>query len=44
MCETMISLIDVNLSEITNIIGVNFSGKSNLVKIILLNNLTPIGN
>ena len=43
MRETMTSLVDVDLSEITNTTGVNFNGKNNLVKIILPNNLTSIG-
>ena len=44
MRETMTSLVEVDLSEITNTTGVNFNGKSNLVKIILPNNLTSIGD
>ena len=42
MRETMTSLVDIDLSEITNTTGVNFGGKNNLVKIILPNNLTSI--
>ncbi|MBR5238625.1 MAG: leucine-rich repeat protein [Paludibacteraceae bacterium] len=44
MRETMISLVDVDLSSITNTSGVNFKEKDNLVKIILPENLTSIGN
>ena len=43
MRETMTSLVDVDLSGITNTSGVFFRGKSNLVKIILPDNLTSIG-
>ena len=43
MRETMTSLVDVDLSGITNTSGVNFNGKSKLVKIILPANLTSIG-
>ena len=43
MCETMTSLVDVDLSGITNTTGVNFRNKSNLVKILLPENLTSIG-
>ena len=43
MRETMTSLVDIDLSEITNTTGVNFYEKNNLVKIILPNNLTSIG-
>ena len=42
MRETMTSLVDVDLSGITNTSGVFFRDKSNLVKIILPNNLTSI--
>ena len=44
MRETMTSLVDVNLSGITNTTGVNFYHKKNLLKIILPENLTSIGN
>ena len=44
MRETMTSLIDIDLSGITNTTGVNFEDKSNLVKILLPENLTSIGN
>ena len=44
MRETMTSLVDVDLSGITNIDGVHFYNKSKLVKIILPTNLTSIGN
>ncbi len=44
MRETMTSLVDVDLSGITNTTGVNFKDKSNLVKILLPENLTSIGN
>ena len=40
MRETMTSLVDVDLSGITNTTGVNFRDKSNLVKILLPENLT----
>ena len=43
MRETMTSLVDVDLSGITNTSGVNFNGKKNLVRIILPTNLTSIG-
>ncbi len=43
MRETMTSLVDVDLSGITNTSGVNFDGKENLVRIILPTNLTSIG-
>ena len=43
MRETMTSLIDVDLSGITNTSGVNFKNKSNLIKIILPENLNSIG-
>ena len=43
MRETMTSLVDVDLSGITNTTGVNFNGKSNLIKILLPENLTSIG-
>lgn len=43
MRETMTSLVDVDLSGITNTNGVNFNAKSKLVKIILPANLTSIG-
>ncbi len=42
MRETMTSLVDVDLSGITNTTGVNFGNKSNLMKIILPENLTSI--
>ena len=42
MRETMTSLVDVDLSGITNTSGVNFDGKENLVRIILPTNLTSI--
>ena len=42
MRETMTSLIDVDLSGITNTSGVNFKNKKNLRKIILPENLTSI--
>ena len=42
MRETMTSLVDVDLSNITNTSGVKFNDKSNLVKIILPSNLTSI--
>ena len=44
MRETMTSLVDVDLSGITNTSGVNFRGKENLVRIILPTNLTSIGD
>ena len=44
MRETMTSLVDVNLSGITNTTGVNFNHKSKLLKILLPENLTSIGN
>ena len=44
MRETMTSLVYIDLSEITNTTGINFKNKENLVKIILPNNLTSIGN
>ena len=43
MRETMTSLVDVDLSAITNTTGVNFNGKKKLVKILLPENLTSIG-
>ena len=43
MRETMTSLVDVDLSGITNTSGVNFNGKARLVRIILPTNLTSIG-
>ena len=43
MRETMTSLVDVDLSGITNTSGVNFNGKENLVRIILPANLASIG-
>ena len=43
MRETMTSLVDVDLSGITNTSGVNFDGKKNLGRIILPTNLTSIG-
>ena len=44
MRETMTSLVDVDLSGITNTTGINFNDKSNLIKILLPENLTYIGN
>ena len=44
MREIMTSLVDVDLSGITNTSGVNFSGKENLLQIILPTNLTSIGD
>ena len=44
MRETMTSLVDVDLSGITNTYGVNFKDKSRLIKVILPNNLTDIAN
>ena len=44
MRETMTSLVDIDLSGITNTTGVNFKGKNNLVKILLPENLTSIGD
>ena len=44
MRETMTSLVDVDLSGITNTTGVNFYNKSNLLKILLPENLTSIEN
>ena len=44
MRETMTSLVDVDLSGITNTSGVNFGDKENLVRIILPTNLTSIEN
>ena len=43
MRETMTSLVDVDLSEITNTSGVNFNNKTNLLRIILPANLKSIG-
>ena len=43
MRETMTSLIDVDLSGITNTSGVNFEDKDNLLRINLPTNLTSIG-
>ena len=43
MRETMTSLVDLDLSGITNTSGVYFEGKENLVRIILPTNLTSIG-
>lgn len=43
MRETMTSLIDVDLSGITNTSGVNFGDKDNLLRINLPTNLTSIG-
>ena len=43
MRETMTSLVDVDLSGITNTSGVNFNGKARLGRIILPTNLTSIG-
>ena len=42
MRETMTSLVDVNLSGITNTSGVDFSFKDNLIRVILPDNLTSI--
>ena len=42
MRKTMTSLVDVDLSEITNTSGINFNDKSGLKKVILPNNLTSI--
>ena len=44
MRETMTSLVDVDLSGITNTYGVNFKNKMNLVRIILPTNLASIGS
>ena len=44
MRETMTSLIDIDLSGIINTTGVNFYGKNNLIKILLPENLTSIGD
>ena len=44
MRETMTSLVDVDLSGITNTSGVNFNGKARLMRIILPTNLTSIGD
>ena len=44
MRETMTSLVDVDLSEITNTSGVNFKNKTNLVRVVLPANLTSIGD
>ena len=44
MRETMTSLIDVDLSGITNTSGVNFNGKARLMRISLPTNLTSIGD
>ena len=44
MRETMTSLVDVDLSGITNTTGIYFAGKKNLVKILLPKNLTSIGS
>ena len=44
MRETMTSLVDVDLFGITNTSGVNFNNKRNLLKILLPENLTSIGN
>ena len=44
MRETMTSLVDIDLSGITNTTGVNFNGKSKLHKILLPENLTSIGS
>ena len=43
MRETMTSLVDVDLSEITNTSGVNFNDKTNLMRVVLPANLTSIG-
>ena len=43
MRETMTSLVDLDLSGITNTSGVNLNGKARLVRIILPTNLTSIG-
>ena len=44
MRETMTSLVEVDLSDITNTSGVNFTKKSNLMKICLPENLSTINN
>ena len=44
MRKTMTSLVDVDLSEITNTSGVNFKGNERLMRIILPTNLTSIGD
>ena len=44
MRETMTVLVDVDLSGINNTSGVNFKNKSNLVRVVLPNNLTSIGD
>ena len=44
MRETMTSLVDVDLSGITNTSGVNFTDKTKLVRIVLPTNLTSIGD
>ena len=44
MRKTMTSLVDVDLSEITNTSGVNFEGNKRLMRIILPTNLTSIGD
>ena len=44
MRETMTSLLDVDLSGITNTSGVNFKSKTNLKRVVLPTNLTSIGS
>ena len=44
MRNTMTLLVDINLSGITNTTGVKFNVKTNLIKIILPENLTTIEN
>ena len=44
MRETMTSLVEVDLSEITNTSGVEFQRKKNLVRVVLPANLTSIGD
>ena len=44
MRETITSLVDIDLFGITNTTGVNFRDKSNLMKILLPENLTSIGD
>ena len=43
MRETMTSLVDVDLSGITNTSGVNFNSKTNLMRVVLPTNLKSIG-
>ena len=44
MRETMSSLVDVDLSGITNTSGVNFKSKKNLMRVVLPANLATFGN